>query len=227
MARQGGILKIKGTIGGLTFYKSSQDGHLVREQGGVSADRIANDPAFIRTRENGQEFGHAGASGKVLRDALRNLMMTASDGRVTSRLTKTMMDILKKDSTSVRGQRNVTAGLDTPEGKALLKGFNFNINALLGAILFKDYTLDVSNGEVTFSQLTPLNDIVAPRGASHCCMKSAVAHVDFTTGTASVNQSPVSSILLNNVPADVTLAPAGGNPAGTGTVFNILVIEFF
>ena len=83
MAKQKGILKIEGTIGGMTFYKS-QDGHLVREKGGVSGERIANDPAFVRTRENGEEFGAAGTAGKLMRDTLRSLMMNAADGRVTS-----------------------------------------------------------------------------------------------------------------------------------------------
>ena len=45
MAQQKGIIKLDGTIGGITFYKS-KDGYLAREKGGVSADKIANDPAF-------------------------------------------------------------------------------------------------------------------------------------------------------------------------------------
>ena len=64
MARQKGIVKLKGTIGDITFYKT-QDGHLAREKGGVDASRIKNDPAFQRTRENGSEFGRAGKAGKV------------------------------------------------------------------------------------------------------------------------------------------------------------------
>ena len=65
MARQKGIIKLRGTVGDITFYKS-KDGHLVRERGGVDGNRIANDPAFKRTRENGSEFGRAGKSGKLL-----------------------------------------------------------------------------------------------------------------------------------------------------------------
>ena len=65
MARQRSIIKLDGTIGGITFYKS-KDGYLAREKGGISAERIANDPAFERTRENGSEFGRAGKAGKVL-----------------------------------------------------------------------------------------------------------------------------------------------------------------
>ena len=55
MAKQKGILKLDGTIGGITFYKS-QDGYLAREKGGVDGNRIATDPNFQRTRENGSEF---------------------------------------------------------------------------------------------------------------------------------------------------------------------------
>ena len=84
MAKQTGIIKLKGTIGGISFYKTS-DGHLAREKGGPDANRIANDPAFQRTRENGSEFGRAGKGGKLLRIALRNMMQNASDKRVTSR----------------------------------------------------------------------------------------------------------------------------------------------
>ncbi|EIA08653.1 hypothetical protein HJ01_02375 [Flavobacterium frigoris PS1] len=52
MARQNGIIKLKGTIGDITFYKT-KDGHLAREKGGIDAKGIATDPAFQRTRENG------------------------------------------------------------------------------------------------------------------------------------------------------------------------------
>ncbi len=38
MAKQTGIIKLKGTIGGISFYKTS-DGHLAREKGGVDANR--------------------------------------------------------------------------------------------------------------------------------------------------------------------------------------------
>ncbi|MFT5252316.1 MAG: hypothetical protein ACI87N_001323 [Flavobacteriales bacterium] len=65
MARQKGIIKLKDTIGDITFYKT-KDGHLAREKGGVDASRIASDPAFQRTRENGAEFERTLKAGKVL-----------------------------------------------------------------------------------------------------------------------------------------------------------------
>jgi hypothetical protein len=92
MAKLSGILKIEGTLQNMTFYKS-QDGHLVCTKGGVSGARIANDPAFARTRENASEFGISALGGKLLRDTVRIMMQTSSDNRVTSRLTQVMAQI--------------------------------------------------------------------------------------------------------------------------------------
>ena len=94
MAKQGGIIKLEGTIGDIAFYKS-QDGYLAREKGGVSAERIKSDPAFQRTRENGSEFGRAGSAGKVLRNALRQVVQPVADNRMVSRLTKKMIEAVK------------------------------------------------------------------------------------------------------------------------------------
>ena len=109
MDRQKGIIKLKGTIGDISFYKT-QDGYLAREKGGIEGSRMANDPAFVRTRENGVEFGRAGAAGKVLRNALRMLLQNSADGRVTSRITQSMVKVVKADAASDRGLRNVLDG---------------------------------------------------------------------------------------------------------------------
>lgn len=109
MARQKSIIKLDGTIGDITFYKS-KDGYLAREKGGVPADRIKNDPAFQRTRENGSEFGRAGKSGKVLRNSIRALLQNSSDSRMVSRLTQQMVKVIQMDETNPRGQRNVIDG---------------------------------------------------------------------------------------------------------------------
>ena len=112
MAEQKGILKIEGTMGNMTFYK--KDGvYLVKEKSSVSADKIANDPNYERTRENNAEFGLAGSTGKFLRDALRSLMLDASDTYVTSRVTQLMMSELGLDTTSARGSRQPSIGLAT------------------------------------------------------------------------------------------------------------------
>jgi hypothetical protein len=225
MARQKGILRIKGTIGGMTFYRS-QDGDLVREKGGVSGERIANDPAFVRTRENAKEFGAAGIAGKLLRDSLRPLMINAADSRVTSRITQRMTDILKLDTTSVRGLRLPAVGLAGAQGKALLKGFNFNLRAILGGVLFKPFAVNTTTGVITIPVLTPINDIAFPAGATHMTITGGYGNINFTTGVAAVNLTNAVNLPINAVTGAVTLTPTAV-PPGTGTKVYMLKIEFF
>ena len=153
-------------------------------------------------------------------------MMNAADTRVSARLTQRNMQILKMDTVSVRGARTVNSGLATAEGKDLLVGFNFNINAILESILFKDYSLDLGTGEVSIVGLVPFTDMVIPSGATHYSMKTAYAKVDFETGKSVISISPSTISLVDNVPIDVTLTPDEGEPIGTGLSVYVLLIEF-
>ena len=224
MARQKSILKLQGTIGGISFYKS-KDGYLAREKGGVDASRIANDPGFARTRENGAEFGNSASSGKLLRDAVRALGKDASDGRVTSRLTQIMAQIKNMDEANARGERHVGEGMAKDEAKALLIGFNFNVNAVLGAVLYKPFDVDSETGEISIAALTPLNDINLPNGASHIIFKSGFASVNFTTGESEMIVSAPVRLAVNAAAQAVSLKPATV-PAIEGTHLILLSIDF-
>ena len=182
MAQQKGIIPLKGTIGNITFYKS-KDGYLAREKGGIDASRIASDPAFQRTRENGAEFGRAGVAGKVLRTALRSLLLHTSDSRMIGRLTREMMRVIQADAVNVRGMRNVI------DGEAeLLQGFEFNNNSKLGTTLFAPFTPTINrvSGELTLDipPFTPSDMIAAPAGATHFKIISAGAAIDFENETS-------------------------------------------
>jgi hypothetical protein len=225
MAKLKGILKIEGTLDELTFYKT-QDGHLVKTKGGVSADRIANDPNFQRTRENGSEFGSSATAGKVLRNAVRNLMMNAADNRVTSRLTQVMTQIKNYDVASVRGERTVADGIADPAALALLKDFDFNDKAILSGVLFAPFIVTPATGEIAIPAFVPLNDIAYPGGATHVNMKAAYANVDFTNEISAIEYSPVTNLPIDGTNTPVSLVPAGV-PAGAGTKFYLLLLEFF
>ena len=225
MANQKGIIKIEGTMGGMTFYK--KDGQfLVKEKSSISSDKIANDPAFVRTRENNAEFGAAGSAGKQLRDALRSLMLDASDTYIASRVTQLMMNELKLDTNSIRGSRLPANGLATDEGKALLDGFNFNANSVLSGVLFKSFELDEATGVITINELVPQKDIAYPKGATHISLTGAMASVDIAN-----NQSELQVTNTQNMPIDLTannivLTPAAVT-SGNGISLLLLKIEFF
>lgn len=225
MAKQRGIIKLTGKIGDLSFYKS-KDGYLAREKGGVDGDRIKNDPAFARTRENGSEFGLAAKAGKTLRDAFRPLMMRAADNRVTSRLTRLMSSMRKLDTTSDRGKRSVGVAIQDQPAKDMLKGFNFNNRSMLNAILYRPISLDTTTGEIEIEDLIPVNHIAAPANSTHVSFTAAWGNVNFEDGTYDLALSSAANLPLDSTESTVTVAPSGA-PSGTGTDVFILLVEFF
>lgn len=225
MARQRGVIKLDGTIGDITFYKS-KDGFLAREKGGVSSDRIANDPAFQRTRENGAEFGRAGKAGKMLRNAIRNLLQNASDSKMVSRLTTEMVRVIQEDTTNPRGLRNVI------DGEAeLLQGFDFNINGKLGTTLYAPYTstIDRVAGTLTVDipAFIPLNMINTPGGATHFKINSAGAEIDFEAETFIVDTQVTGVLPIDAVATAVINLANAVTANSTHPLFLILGIEFF
>lgn len=225
MAKQKGIIKLDGTIGSITFYKS-QDGYLAREKGGVSADRIATDPNFQRTRENGEEFGRAGKAGKLLRNSIRAMLQNASDSRMVSRLTQKMVEVVQADATNPRGQRNVI------DGEAeLLQGFEFNISGKLGTTLYAPYTTAIDRVagtlEASIPSFVPLNMIAAPGGTTHFKVVSAGAEIDFENETF-VMDSNASAILPWDATATAVLTLSNSVTANsTKPLFLALGIEFY
>ena len=225
MARQKGIIKLKGTIGDITFYKT-RDGHLAREKGGIDASRIANDPAFQRTRENGSEFGRAGKAGKIMRTAFRGALLKAADGRVVSRLTQAMVKVIQADTTSERGLRNVI------DGEAeLLNGFEFNIRGKLGTSMFAPFVaaIDRVSGELTVDipSFIPKNMIAAPSGGTHYKIISAGAEIDFEAETFVVANSETAILPWDAVATFAISHVNALTPASTKPLFLVLGIEFF
>lgn len=224
MAKQKSLIKIEGTVDGVTFYRNSE-GHYVRMAGGVSKKRIMNDPAFARTRENISEFGYNAKAAKFLRNSAGIMINRAKDARTSNRLMQIFNQIKNLDDTSVRGQRKIWIGLGTPEGKSLLKQFDFNRNAQLKNILKSTFVLEPVSGVFTLSGLIPELHLRAPQGSTHCSMSSGCLLADFETETGTLIQSTTENFKIdhNEVEIELTTAP----PAGTGVKFFLLLIEFF
>ncbi len=225
MAKQKGIIPLKGTIGNITFYKSG-DGFLAREKGGVDKNRIANDPAFQRTRENGAEFGRAGVATKVLRNALRSLLQNISDRRMIARLTKEMMRVIQADAVNPRGLRNVI------DGEAeLLEGFEFNSNSNLGTTFYAPFvaTINRVTGElaVNIPSFVPSTMIAAPAGATHFKITSAGAEIDFEKEVSVVEVHSTAELPWDVTPSAVIALANVVTANSTHPLFLVLGIEFF
>ena len=225
MARQKGIIKLLGTVGDITFYKA-KEGFLAREKGGVDKERIMNDPNFQRTRENGEEFGRAGKSGKMLRTAFRSVLLNSSDSRMVGRLTRDMVKVIQQDQVNERGKRNVNDGDIT-----LVKGFDFNINGKLSTTLYAPYTssLDRVSGNVSvdLSPFVPLNMINAPSGTTHFKIEAASADVNFEDGSFNVSNADT-GILPYDATETSAINLATSIPANSSEpIFLVLGVEFY
>ncbi|MFE3866987.1 hypothetical protein ACFX5E_02745 [Flavobacterium sp. LS2P90] len=225
MAKQKGIIKLKGTIGDITFYKT-KDGYIAREKGGIDAKRIANDPAFQRTRENGSEFGRAGKAGKTLRLALRTLLLNSSDSRMVSRLTQLMVKVIQADLVNERGLRNVI------DGEAeLLNGFDFNITGKLGTTLFAPFTgtIDRVSGEISVDLVSfiPANMIAAPSGTTHFKIISAGSEIDFEAEVFVTSNSETAILPLDMNPTGIINHMNMITPNSTKPLFLALGVEFY
>ena len=225
MARQTGIIKLKGTIGDISFYKSA-DGHMARAKGGIDASRMASDPAFQRTRENGSEFGRAGKGGKVIRGAVRVLLQNAKDKRVVSRLVKSLLEIAKTDPINERGLRTIEDG-----NMSLLAGFEFNVNGKLGATMYAPISTSINRVtgavEATVAPFAPTVRIAAPGGTTHFKIVSGAAELDFENET-SVFESDETAILLYDSADTAAISLAMALPANSSLpLIQVVGIEFY
>ncbi|MET7000156.1 hypothetical protein [Chitinophaga defluvii] len=215
MAKQNSYLKIKGTLGGLSFYKS-RSGHLIREKGGIDGKRMATDPAFERTRENNTEFGRATKGGQLVRAAFKSRLQLSKDKLLVSRLGKLMVRVVKSDPVSLRGARNVTMG-----DLSQLENFQFNDNALLGKTLNVTYiaTIDRATGqmEVSLPAFVPSGKVSAPIGATHFTLIASGAELDFDGNHYVVDEAAAENLPLDHLPTapidlSVTVTPGSTQP---------------
>lgn len=107
MGRQQSVVQLTGSIGNLTFYKT-KDGFLARKRGnGISKARMNSDPRFKRTLENLSEFGRANKASKLVRTALREVVVKKADKYMSRRLSSIIMEVLKSDPVNDRGSRTI------------------------------------------------------------------------------------------------------------------------
>jgi len=224
MARQTGVIRIQGTVGGLVFNKDGS----VSQKPQSNRAAFLTAPSLARTRENANEFGQATKYGKLLRDALRVQINTASDRFMTSRLVKVMREVIGLDDTNDRGMRVFDASNSAP-----LLGFNFNALSGIGQTMFFPYEVTGAGADVTLDipNLNPLTDFAAPQGATHYELVFAAAALDMEVMSfvnavvaAPLGVLPLSGATQANVKQVASFAAA---PAAADLVVGVVGINFY
>ena len=243
MGRQVGLIKVKGNIGGVSFYKSNGE-DLARVANGPSKDKIQNDDNFVRTRENNSEFGGSATIAKSLRLALATSVQTMADNRLTSRLTALFKDILSR-STGTRGQRPIVVSTN----RTLLENLEFNKNLSFASVFNAPFTFtnntQRTQGTVTIAAFAPQTFVHAPAGATHFRLIAALGVVSDFTFNATTGKFEATDPALNTLGAVtygaitalnsaapvnfslVTALPGTPTMTATANVMQCLGIEFY
>jgi len=189
MAKQLGHVKYKGTIGEIRHFKiKGLSGNFAGLNGGASGEQIKNDAAFVRTRENMNEFGGCASAARSVRVGLNMLMKQMSDPQLTGRLTAIMKKINLEDQSEARGVRAI---LISQQGQ-YLKGLSFNRNINFDGVFYAPYSFSYSGDRdgcsLEVQAFNPQNTIKSPAGATHFRLINAISIVsDYafnpTTGT--------------------------------------------
>jgi hypothetical protein len=221
MAKQTGVLTLKGPVGRLSFYKT-RNGYLAREKGGVDKTRIMNDPKYARTRENIREFTDNAKSSKLMRDALRPVISKIGDRRLNLRITQALMQVLKSDEVNVRGERRVKEG-----DWNLVKDMEMNAGSSLGSTLFFElqYNDSAASWQVILPAYTPQDMIAVPSGATHYRISATGVGLDFDSGSRSLANSGSTLLSVLDPALGQTLTVDKGQLGGTHFAF-VLSVEF-
>ena len=230
MARQDGLIKLNGTLGGITFYKGqAKEGrtHLAKTKSGVDGDRIKNSPNFARTRENMSEFGRAAQDGKLIREAFAAQLRSVSDNTIVYRLVKQLRDVQDLDGVNARGARQVLA-----ENIGAMTGFQFNQKTKLDAVFNFDIASVFASPNINFTVPVhvPVTAVRAPQGATHYKINVAGAAFNLVTGTVKANAEASSvEIPVGDVAeqAELPLAAGLAGAEAGDLMLGIVSVEFY
>ena len=197
--------------------------HISKNKGAAS---LLTDLRYERVLHNVMEFGRAGKSVKLLRLAFDRELRYIADPRLTPRLQKLMMEIIKSDPCNVRGMRSASAG-----NLRILSGFEFSPKAPLTPVIAEGSgcTIDRAAGRLSFTvpQYTPAQHFLRSEGYTSYRLIIAVAEINFDLGTAKTfcADSECRAMDSNVVPAGtftINITPGSANP-----LLPVIGIQYF
>ncbi|MDM1043153.1 hypothetical protein ACTS9T_15095 [Empedobacter falsenii] len=245
MARQSGHIKYVGTLGDVRHFKiKGNKGFYAGLKGGPTAQQIASDPAFVRTRENMNEFGGSATTGRSFRTSIANLIRNNADSQVTGRITAVMKKINLEDGSEARGQRAILI----TAAPQYLEGFEFNKFSSLNGVFNAPYTItsnvDRDESTLAIAPFNPLDNMFIPAGATHFRIINAITVLsDFAynpltksyepkdnvnnglTATADSGYLPVNA--MTSAISVATTLPGTPTLSADVSVVNILAVEFY
>jgi hypothetical protein len=203
------------------------DGSLyLRRRSRISKERIATDPNFKRVRENLQEFGTMAKATKLIRTTFADLKDRIQFRSLNARLSSVVSKLKYMDNVSMRGERKVSSGIATDEGKAILNGFSFSELSTISSVMTKTYELNEDTKALTIAGLITNDNLSWTPGADVVGIKLLWANIDFDNNEFAVVESNEVKSAKSQVPLNINLAFANP-PAGSGVNVIVMVITYY
>ena len=242
MAILTGAIKYRGSFKSIRNYMNLYDPKTYAgEKGGANRDLIMNSPAFVRTRENMNEFKGVGAVVKAIRRGLLSLLPEQTDKLFTSRLMKVVKEINRRDYEGVHGKRAIVISGERPYFSTVV----FNVLQNVAEKLQTQFAYEhpITRATATLS-LTAFNikDVMIPAGATHYRVQNHLSIIpDYTYVEANRRYEPLSQLNALNAHEYSTYTPVGTDltdeiaaafPLGTApgdddSVIQCVGIEFY
>ncbi|MBY0487809.1 MAG: hypothetical protein K2P85_11575 [Flavobacteriaceae bacterium] len=202
MAKQEGLIRLRGTIDGVNFYFRKGKPTARKAGGGFNAAAIKNSATMVRVRENNTEFGHCSQVKKAFSAVLLFHFANRKDVTLHSRLMQLFIAIKACDLISERGKRTVNLGLQTAAGQHLLTSFAFTAMSFPDLpLVFSSTTLELTLPSFSFKEFR------FPVGATHLELFFGVAHLNLDTKTATLSKSGAVLLAKGAVVDSFTLMP--------------------
>ncbi|WP_417872693.1 hypothetical protein [Xanthomarina gelatinilytica] len=207
MARQKGIIKIVGTLGGANFYEDKEAGALARTAGGgFDGYTIRTSPRMVRVRENASEFGNCSRVKKQFRLALMPFFHGIKSRAFNSDLMSLFMHIKALDQVSERGKRHMRYGIQTAKGRQLIKRYPFVPEQDLVVGFCERASFNWTSQQLEVSNFNP-GLFQVPKTATHLGVTLGVLDFDFDTFERSLSVSPVHFLELGGGVTSFSLTP--------------------
>lgn len=225
MAKNQGIIRLRGTIDGVT-YVEGQNGRRSRSKSSLDKEKMDGNSKYNYFRLLQQELKLYSKYGALMRSGVKIELKRVKPYRGVQRLNKILNQVKNLDTTSQVGSRNVSLGLDGDQGKALLTNFDFYGKSTVNDTLDKPIAIDETTGVITLSNFNPMEEMIYPSNATHVQFKSQIMDLDGAELLEQHTQSNVVYLPINGTPNDVVLTPTS-LPAGGDHRFYLLQILFY
>lgn len=225
MAKITGPFKITGTIAGTNYYLDSGENYAREAGGGFNGKAIKTKDSMVRVRENASEFGHCATVKSVFMRALHPYLSKLKGRKLHSGMTSLFVRIKNFDSVSARGERRVSKGLSTTEGRNLLLTYSYPERFTVDYALGNRFSVDMVTHTCICDDFD-VSGIAFPEFATHVGLLYGVLVMDFETIQAKTFLAEEYYIAKNDFNHSIALNPVN-EPIGSGVRIAVLGVCFY